>query len=204
MKALVLAVLALSGCYFKTRDTLTENPVSAAQSTTTVVSEQATEVVATTHANVLSFRIATPRQCAMRTVQNVEVTEHKQVTVGVSAWLVPLAVVIPLAYAISLPVTGLIAASRAKSGETYTESRVMSERTFACALPVVDEAGVVRFPSGATFDIRTDKRGIATVFIPDDEIDHGSARIELATVARTVDYDRRSYDLEQLAIEVDP
>ena len=35
MKALLVAVLALAGCYFKTKDTLVENPVSAPQSSST-------------------------------------------------------------------------------------------------------------------------------------------------------------------------
>jgi hypothetical protein len=41
------------------------------------------------------------------------------------------------------------------------------------------------------------------MIIPDEEIDHGTARIELASVSRTIDYDRRGYDAEQLAIVVD-
>ena len=39
--------------------------------------------------------------------------------------------------------------------------------------------------------------------IPDEEIDHGTAQLGVAGHTRAIDYDRRGYDAEQLAIVVD-
>lgn len=203
MKALVVALVALSGCYFKTRDTLVESPVSAPKVTTKIDAAPAPDVDATTRSNVLSFRVSTKRTCTTQAVQQFETIEGKQAKLAVSPWLIPV-MFIPYAIAIVPAVSGLFAVARASSPkQRYTEERVISRNTYACPLPVRDEVVNVRFPSGATFVTKTDDNGMATVTVPDDEVARGSARVELANVGRTVDYDRRDYDRQLLAIEVD-
>lgn len=204
MKALLVAVLALTGCYFKTKDTLVETPVSQPTVSTTIVPAEQPAVVAKTKANVIALRVEMPRQCFTQAVQNFEVTRGKEATLDWSIYLVPLGFIVPVTFALIPAVTGIVSVARAKrNDESATETRVISRNSYACALRLSDQVVQVHFPSGATFEVRTNRRGIASVTIPDEEVDHGTARIELATVTRTIDYDRRGYDVEQLAIEVD-
>lgn len=202
MKALLVAVLALTGCYFKTRDTLVESPVSAPKVSTDVV-PGGPDVVAKTRQNVISFRVEMRRQCVTQAVQNIEVLRGKKLDIGMSIWIIPAALVIPAVFVAVPVVSGVIAASRANKHERAVETRVISRNSYACPLRLAAQVVQVRFPSGAVSEASTDDRGIASVTIPDAEVDHGTARIELADVTRTIDYDRRGYDVEQLAIEVD-
>lgn len=204
MKALVLALLALSGCYFKTRDTLVETPVSAPKVSTNIVTSPDAEVVAKTRANVISFRVSTRRQCLTQTMQTFEIAHGKKLDIAFTPWLAA-ALVIPAAFVAIAPVTGLIAFAQVKGHkpELYTETRVIARSSYACSLRRSGELARVRFPSGQSFEARTDERGIASVTIPDDEVAQGSARIELANAVKMVHYDRRAHDRQLLAIEVD-
>lgn len=203
MKALVLAVLALSGCYFKTRASVVEMPLSAPKVSTTIEATTTADVDAQTQANVLSIRVITKRMCTTQAVQQFETIEGRRPKLAFSPWLIPV-MFIPYAIVIVPAVSGLVAVVRASEPkQRYTEPRVISRNTYACPLPAPDVVVLVRFPSGATFEVQTDERGIASVTIPDEEIANGSARIDLDNGGRTVDYDRRDYDRQLLAIEVD-
>jgi hypothetical protein len=201
MKALLL-VLALSGCYVTTRDTLVETPISTAKQSTTMVTASQPDVVANTRANVISFRVETRRMCQPQTSQEFEVVRSKKPALDMSVWIIPVGIVVPAVFALVPAVSGLVALTQ-KSETRYTETRVTKLRSYACALRLGDHLVRVQFPSGASFEARTNEQGLASVTIPDDEVDHGTARIELPNLTRTIDYDRRSYDAEQLAVTAD-
>jgi hypothetical protein len=202
MKAVLVALLALSGCYFKTRDTLVETPVSQAKVSTNIVTASQPDVVAKTRDNVIAFRVETRRTCTTQAVQDFEVRHEKKPEFKLSIFLVPL-IVVPAAFLAVPVVSGLVAVMSSKKAEHTTETRVISRNTYACSLRLGDQVVQVHFPSGITLEGRTDANGIASVTIPDEEIDHGTARIVFAEHERKVDYDRRGYDAEQLAIVVD-
>ena len=203
MKALLVALLALSGCYFKTRDTLVETPISEAKVSTNVVTASQPDVVAKTRGNVIAFRVETRRVCSTQTVQDFEITHGREPEFAFSIFIAPLIVVVPAAALLVPAVTGIVAVSRKKKGETETETRVLSHRSYTCSIRMPGETVQARFPSGAVIEVQTNGDGIASVTIPDEEIDHGTAQLGVAGHTRAIDYDRRGYDAEQLAIVVD-
>ena len=202
MKALVVALLALSGCYFKTRETLVETPVSKPKVTTNIVTSSQPDVVANTRENMITLRVETRRLCTTQALQEFEVLTEKKPEFHTSIFLVPL-IVVPAAFIAVPVVSGFVALMGTKKKEHYTETRVISSNTYRCSRRLGKQVVQVRFPSGEVIGVLTNEDGIAKVMIPDEEVDHGTARIELANHTRTVEYDRRSYDAEQLAIIAD-
>jgi hypothetical protein len=160
------------------------------------------DVVATTRANVISFRVETRRLCQPQTSQEFEVFRSKKPALDTSVWIIPAGIVVPAVFVLVPAVSGLVALTQQR-GTRYTETRVTKLRSYACSLRLGDHLVHVQFPSGASLEARTNDKGFASVTIPDDEVDHGTARIELPNLTRTIDYDRRSYDAEQLAVTAD-